>query len=88
ICQLRGGDSSLDVVCHVPMYPRWWSEGNDAVQLPFSRHLCLKRDVMSEADRYLRTKAERMGHMLSVDQSLAPSIVIPRAPTDSLFSLK
>ncbi|KAJ1745763.1 GTP cyclohydrolase II, partial [Coemansia sp. RSA 1752] len=72
ISQIRGGDSRLDVVCHVPMYPRWWSEGSDAAQLSYSRHLLLKRDAMSEADRYLRTKAERMGHMLPIEQSLGP----------------
>ncbi|KAJ2719317.1 GTP cyclohydrolase II [Coemansia sp. D1744] len=86
ISQIRGGDSRLDVVCHVPMYPRWWSEGSDAAQLSYSRHLLLKRDAMSEADRYLRTKAERMGHMLPIEQSLGPSIGIPRAPAGLLFS--
>ncbi|KAI9473316.1 GTP cyclohydrolase II [Coemansia mojavensis] len=91
ISQLQGNNafSRLDIVCHVPMYPRWWQkEGVEAAQLSYSRHLALKRDVMSEADRYLRTKAERMGHMLSFEESLAPSIVIPRAPTSALFTQK
>ncbi|KAJ2890911.1 GTP cyclohydrolase II, partial [Coemansia aciculifera] len=78
IRQLQGhrGSSSLDVVCHVPMYPRWWSDDSDATEsdadgsvvseLSYSRHLALQKDVMVEADRYLKTKAQRMGHMLSV----------------------
>ncbi|KAJ2803159.1 GTP cyclohydrolase II [Coemansia guatemalensis] len=87
IRQLRGGrNSNLDVVCHVPMYPRWWSNDADAAQLSYFRHLGLKRDVMSEADRYLQTKAKRMGHMLSFDESFSPTILAPRAPTSALYT--
>ncbi|KAJ2082199.1 GTP cyclohydrolase II [Coemansia sp. RSA 988] len=87
IRQLRGGHGSkLDVVCHVPMYPRWWSSDADSAQLSYFRHLGLKRDVMSEADRYLQTKAKRMGHMLSFDESFSPNILAPRAPTSALYT--
>ncbi|KAI9505944.1 GTP cyclohydrolase II-domain-containing protein, partial [Coemansia spiralis] len=55
IRQLCGRSSQLDIVCHVPMYPRWWSD---------NVHQGAPKGVMAEADRYLRTKAERMGHML------------------------
>ncbi|KAJ2777497.1 GTP cyclohydrolase II [Coemansia javaensis] len=90
IRQLRG----LDVVCHVPMPPRWWAAADDGdgdgdsscsdaiAQLPFARHLLLGRSVMSEADRYLRTKAERMGHMLAADPA---ALTIPRMPTSALY---
>ncbi|KAJ1966140.1 GTP cyclohydrolase II [Dipsacomyces acuminosporus] len=68
IHQLRGHSTHLDIVCHVPMYPRWWdSTVDDESQLSYTRHLALKKDVMAEADRYLRTKAQRMGHMLNLD---------------------
>ncbi|KAJ2878963.1 GTP cyclohydrolase II, partial [Coemansia asiatica] len=76
IRQLCGRGSHLDVVCHVPMYPRWWgtSEDNDgAAQLAFVRHLAPKKGVMEEADKYLKTKAQRMGHMLTMSPS-NPSI--------------
>ncbi|KAJ2548057.1 GTP cyclohydrolase II [Coemansia sp. RSA 1933] len=57
----------LDVVCHVPMLPRWW----DAQSIGTT-------GVMAEADRYLRTKAERMGHMLPMNAPLAlPGIIKP-----------
>ncbi|KAJ2156811.1 GTP cyclohydrolase II [Coemansia sp. RSA 552] len=89
IRQLRGnGHSDLDIVCHVPMYPRWWSEGADAAHLSYSRHLALKREVMSEADRYLRTKAERMGHMLSFDEPFAQAIIAPHVPATALYAQK
>ncbi|KAJ1808215.1 GTP cyclohydrolase II, partial [Coemansia sp. RSA 2599] len=68
IRQLCGRDSHLDVVCHVPMYPRWWETAKDndgAAQLAFVRHLAPKKSVMEEADKYLKTKAQRMGHMLT-----------------------
>ncbi|KAJ1718471.1 GTP cyclohydrolase II [Coemansia erecta] len=72
--------SHLEVVCHVPMYPRWWSTSEDrdpAAQLSYARHLALKKGVMGEADKYLRTKAERMGHMLTMSPSnpSLPSII-------------
>ncbi|KAI8322864.1 hypothetical protein GQ54DRAFT_297138 [Martensiomyces pterosporus] len=68
IHQLRGHSTHLDIVCHVPMYPRWWDDAvDDESQLSYTRHLALKKDVMAEADRYLKTKAQRMGHMLSLD---------------------
>ncbi|KAJ1672361.1 GTP cyclohydrolase II [Coemansia sp. RSA 25] len=92
IHQLQGHGSDLDIVCHVPMYPRWWSDDADAVEhaadssvlseLSYSRHLALQKDVMAEADRYLKTKAQRMGHMLSM--SPAPQL----AATTSFWPLK
>ncbi|PIA13143.1 hypothetical protein COEREDRAFT_83669 [Coemansia reversa NRRL 1564] len=87
IRQLRGGrKSNLDVVCHVPMYPRWWTDDSDGAQLSYFRHLGLKRDVMSEADRYLQTKAKRMGHMLSFNEPFSPKFLTPRAPTSALYT--
>ncbi|KAJ2062018.1 GTP cyclohydrolase II [Coemansia sp. S146] len=78
IRQLQGHGTRLDVVCHVPMYPRWWSNDNrsslpatvddgSASELSYSRHLALQKNVMAEADQYLKTKAQRMGHMLSLN---------------------
>ncbi|KAJ2715948.1 GTP cyclohydrolase II [Coemansia spiralis] len=79
----RRGSRPLEVVCHVPMLPRWWA-GDASAQLSFLRHLRLDRSVMSEADKYLRTKVERMGHMLAVDT--ASAITIPRPPTSALYT--
>ncbi|KAJ2604952.1 GTP cyclohydrolase II [Coemansia sp. RSA 1722] len=79
IRQLCGRGSHLDVVCHVPMYPRWWATSQDdddddsIAQLAFVRHLAPKKEVMEEADKYLKTKAQRMGHMLTMSPS-NPSI--------------
>ncbi|KAJ2396099.1 GTP cyclohydrolase II [Coemansia sp. RSA 2559] len=88
--QLCGGTNSLDVVCHVPMVPRWWGNAGGAAHTPYSRHLAFGNGaVMAEADRYLRTKAERMGHMLPLNAPLAlPGIVKPHvsAATASLYS--
>ncbi|KAJ1663994.1 GTP cyclohydrolase II [Coemansia sp. RSA 1813] len=92
----RLGASRLQVICHVPMYPRWWDaavddkrfqKDSEASQLSYARHLALKKGVMVEADRYLRTKAERMGHMLPLNASLAlPGIVKPHvSATASLY---
>ncbi|KAJ1794129.1 GTP cyclohydrolase II [Coemansia sp. RSA 2399] len=90
IRQLCGGANSLDVVCHVPMVPRWWGDAGAAHHTPYSRHLAFGNGaVMAEADRYLRTKAERMGHMLPLNAPLAlPGIVKPHvsAATASLYS--
>ncbi|KAJ2719460.1 GTP cyclohydrolase II [Coemansia sp. Benny D115] len=81
IRQICGRGSQLDVVCHVPMYPRWWGmdtaesgdDSSESGQLSYDRHLALKKNVMREADKYLKTKAERMGHMLTMSSS-TPSI--------------
>ncbi|KAJ2830909.1 GTP cyclohydrolase II [Coemansia sp. 'formosensis'] len=74
IRQLQGHGAKLDIVCHVPMYPRWWkndsipsTQDSSASELSYSRHLALQKNVMAEADQYLRTKALRMGHMLSLN---------------------
>ncbi|KAJ2611817.1 GTP cyclohydrolase II [Coemansia sp. RSA 1804] len=94
-----GPAARLDVVCHVPMHPRWWEEDENesggprinhagVSQLSYARHLGLKKNVMAEADRYLRTKAERMGHMLPLNAPLAfPGMVKPHvsAATASLY---
>ncbi|KAI7824504.1 GTP cyclohydrolase II-domain-containing protein, partial [Kickxella alabastrina] len=73
ICGAGAGSSSrLEVVCHVPMFPRWWLEtGEEGAQAETGG----SEDL--EADKYLRTKAERMGHMLSMSESSAclPGII-------------
>lgn len=70
--QQNGGYSSPDIVCHVPMYPRWWDSSSgsneETVQLSYGRHLDLRGPVMAEADQYLRTKAQRMGHMINLEK--------------------
>ncbi|KAJ2255018.1 GTP cyclohydrolase II [Coemansia sp. RSA 455] len=88
IRQLQGHGTKLDVVCHVPMYPRWWSNDNEssssndtlddspASELSYSRHLALQKNVMAEADLYLKTKAQRMGHMLSLNPT-SPLLLRP-----------
>ncbi|KAJ2001065.1 GTP cyclohydrolase II, partial [Coemansia thaxteri] len=41
LCSGRARGSRLDVVCHVPMYPRWWSDSDSLDMLSYSRHLTL-----------------------------------------------
>lgn len=65
---LQVEDNGVHVVKREEMIPKWWSSEDSS---PFLQTWdIIKKELMAEADEYLRVKAEQMGHILPLPPRL------------------